>query len=190
MCPERSHEIPSSRLLNYFLPAENYSWAISILAEILASPVSSLRSHSYLYSPFLLLISLTNVIGYVIFLYHILVKTIPSRRGCTRKAKVFSPMRETLAILAMISSAMILPIQYLNAPDPSDVHRFACVRFISGQRRLPTPATRTRPLLIRVRLFSISYHLMSFTSYVFTLHMRHISPSVFADRFFSSLPSL
>lgn len=132
MCPERSHEIPSSRLLNYFLPAENYSWAISILAEILASPVSSLRSHSYLYSPFLLLISLTNVIGYVIFLYHILVKTIPSRRGCTRKAKVFSPMRETLAILAMISSAMILPIQYLNAPDPSDVHRFACVRFISG----------------------------------------------------------
>lgn len=73
ICSRRSHEASSSRLLNYFPLGENYSWAISILAEILALPVSLLRFPTLfiflLPSPLLLFISLTNVVSRVISSY-------------------------------------------------------------------------------------------------------------------------
>lgn len=73
ICSRRSHEASSSRLLNYFPLSENYSWAISILAEILALPVSLLRFPTLfiflLPSPLLLFISLTNVVSRVISSY-------------------------------------------------------------------------------------------------------------------------
>jgi len=60
----------SFRLLNYFPPppppGENYSWAISILAEILTAPVSLSPCFLFVFPPCSSSLSLTNVASYVI----------------------------------------------------------------------------------------------------------------------------
>jgi len=124
--PGEESRNPSSRLLNYFPPGENYSWAISILAEILASSVSSLRSHPYLYSPPLFLISLTNVVSYVTSLYRIYsLKDVPFALWLYSCENLFFDTRSFLLLSQRPPVWRSCLVQYLNAPEPSRVHRFA-----------------------------------------------------------------
>lgn len=127
ICPRRSHEASSSRLLNYFPSGENYSWATSILAEILGSPVSLLHS-PYLFVFILsasLFISLIEVVSHVIFSYRSYERT---DRFASRSRSLNSPCarNETLhSRPRTFESATILSIlmcrTYTIFP-----HRLAC----------------------------------------------------------------
>lgn len=161
ICPSESHEASSPRLLNYFPSGENYSWAISILAEILASPVSLLRAPSLL-SHSLLAPRLVNRCRELCYFFHAVHERTPTTSVYT-EAVGSRCSRDSLHVLIKITDLAqagrhrrhqrrwsrvrkkISLIQYLNVTDPGFVNDscVACVHSVFYYRA--TPLARTAP---------------------------------------------
>lgn len=181
ICSRRSHEASSSRLLNYFPLGENYSWAISILAEILASPVSLLRFPTlFIFSPPPFSVPALHLVNQCrkscyFFILSVVKGADPFYIAIVFAKSFFVLKKRNLSLFALVSSAKISSIQYLNVPIPLvlsiRVAYINTMRFISGQQRCYR--RQARPHLIRVRPLSISYHLTSF--HALCLHAPHVA---------------